>query len=691
MRRLYNEMKLSRTLTVLLVLALPSTGTASPQVLESIEVVERQESHVEELDVREIRESTAQDLGEALERTANVSKIRKGGIANDVVLRGFSRDNIVVTIDGARLHGACPNRMDPPVFHLDYAEVDRVDVRKGPFDVRNPGSFGGSVEVLTRNATPGTHGEANVSVGSFGESASSAFVSHGSDRWEALAGGALKRSRAYRTGDGRSFTELDFPRAANRYRPGSRDAIAYDLRTAWTKLVFKTSPKDRLELSCTRQEAEDVLYPYLFMDALRDDTDRLNLTYRIGQRGPFSKGLIQWYWNRVEHDMDDHLRCSSAANPNAAVGKLPRPYSMRTLADARVTGFRLEGTMGRRRESTVGLDSYVRDWNAVTTRLQRGAYLDSASIPDVRIANLGLYGSCRAPLTERTSLTCGVRLDTANTEARVDRTDFYSQFRPGCGRRQSDTILTGSVQIDEKLSPRLSLFVGGGHGSRLPDPQERFFALPGTPTSRGTVGNPTLRCPVNDEVDVGLKFSGKRLVTKTAVYLSGSRDYIVPCVISATQGSDVAKSYRNIDARLYGLEASARLSLGKELQASAGLSYTRGQNDTDGTDLPEIPPLRASFGLRHDSGPFFAEISQTMAFRQSRVDTVLKEQETPGWAVTDLKGGYEAKGVKIVMGVQNLFDRLYIEHLSHLRDPFAAGVRLPEPGRALHVSLQYAF
>ena len=43
------------------------------------------------------------------------------------------------------------------------------------------------------------------------------------------------------------------------------------------------------------------------------------------------------------------------------------------------------------------------------------------------------------------------------------------------------------------------------------------------------------------------------------------------------------------------------------------------------------------------------------------------------------------------MGVRNLLDKTYAEHLSYLRDPFAAGVKVPEPGRTLYANAQYAF
>lgn len=34
--------------------------------------------------------------------------------------------------------------MDPPTAHADLSEVARIEVGKGPFDVTNQGSLGGS-------------------------------------------------------------------------------------------------------------------------------------------------------------------------------------------------------------------------------------------------------------------------------------------------------------------------------------------------------------------------------------------------------------------------------------------------------------------------------------------------------------------------------------------------------------------
>src|SRR5512139_159329 len=69
----------------------------------------------------EIRDSSARDIGEALSRLNGLSLVRKGGIANDVMLQGHQSRNLTVLIDGERIYGACPNGMDPAVFHADFA------------------------------------------------------------------------------------------------------------------------------------------------------------------------------------------------------------------------------------------------------------------------------------------------------------------------------------------------------------------------------------------------------------------------------------------------------------------------------------------------------------------------------------------------------------------------------------------
>jgi len=136
-------------------------------------------------------------------------------------------------------------------------------------------------------------------------------------------------------------------------------------------------------------------------------------------------------------------------------------------------------------------------------------------------------------------------------------------------------------------------------------------------------------------------------------------------------------------------EAFARVKLPVGLSLRVGLAYTEGQNLTDAVPLPEIPPLTAHAALRLGQGPVFIELAERYAARQNRVDPNLQEQATPAWFVTDLRLGVSFSGVSISAELRNLLNKQYYEHLSYLRDPFASGVRVPEPGTSLLASVSY--
>jgi iron complex outermembrane receptor protein len=672
---------------------------AQELILDEIEVKAQKETEVESLEVREVRESAAKDTGEALKDIPGISRLRKGGIANDIVLRGHKKDNINVLIDGTKFYGACPNKMDPPAFHLDFAEVDTIEVLKGAFDVRNQGSLGGVVDIKTKSARKGYHLEIHGGYESFESFNSSAVVSYGAERFSILGGGAYKSSNPYKDGNGQRFTEVYPLTSPNRYKPSEIDSTAYRIKTGWTK--FTASPIDdhKIELSYTRQEADDVMYPYLLMDSPTDETDRINVRYEIGNLGEVLSSLkFQTYFNKVEHDMTDERRCSSTMNTSACTGSLPRPYSMRTYAESETKGVKAESEFLLLGTTTLGADYYEREWDATTTMYMMmpmpPRYVDQASMPDVKVENFGVFVMNTKEITDTIDLSSGLRLDVTDTEPRKDRTsvyNLYSIYHGPMGIDQSDTYVSGNIKMNYTVSDALSLFAGFGHTERVPDPEERYIALRrmGTQAVPDRVGNPALDTVKNNEFDAGLKYKTDKVLVKTQLFYSDLDDYIITQEVF--NGTRYARTYTGVEATMYGGEASARFALPMDLYATLAASYTRGENDSDNTDLPEIPPFKGSAGLRYDRGTYFAEIEELFASKQTKVDALIDEDETAGWGITNVKAGYEYKKIKVYAGVKNLFDKYYLESLSYLRNPFSSGIKIPEPGRTLYVNLQYDF
>jgi iron complex outermembrane receptor protein len=632
------------------------------------------------LEAPSIRESGARDLGEALGATPGAWPLRKGGIANDVVLRGLQSRDLNVLVDGDRVYGACPNCMDPPPFHVDFAEVDRVEIGKGPFDVRNQGGLGGVVNVVTRDPDPGLHASPSLSAGSFSYLNPTGTVSWGGERFSALGGFSWRAGHADRDGDGRRFTER-----AN-YRPEAVESRAFEVGTAWGRAAYTPSVDTTAEISYTRQEADEVFYPYLLMDAIYDDTDRVSARFETRRlRRTVSLVTAQAYLTRVDHWMTDERRTSSLG--------APRSYAMGTFAHALTWGGKLGGRIGR---TTGGIEVYRRYWDA-RTELARSQYTAQPSIPGVRVDILGAYADWSRILGDRVLVEAGARFDVGWSAADKEkaRTDLSFAYFGTRETEHRDLLPTGKLKVSWRPGTGFQLALAVGHAARVPEASERYFSLARLGTD--WVGNPTLRPARNSGLDVSVAWRRARFSLRASVFASRVDDLItvreaerlgpVPGGVNAR-----ARTWANVDATLVGGEASGSLALTGRLFVSGDLSWVRGSQEPrpeEGIlcrELPEMPPLRGRLGVRYDDGRLFVAVDGLASSPQKRVNTDLNEEPTAGWAIANAAVGVRRGPLALTFGATNLFDRTYAQHLSYQRDPFRSGVRVLDPGRSLYVN-----
>ncbi len=637
------------------------------------------------LQATEARESAGRDVGEALARIAGLWKIRKGGIANDVVLRGFSGKDLNVLIDGQRLYGACPNHMDPAAFHVDFSEVDRVEAAKGPFDIRNQGSLGGVLNIITRNAEPGVHGSLILSSGAAGYINPSGTFSWGGRDVSVLGGFSYRRSRPYADPSGQPFT------AYANYLPGAGESAAFKAGSGWARVALTPGPGQLLQLSYTRQEADHVLYPYLQMDAVYDHTDRLNLAYDLEpSRGPWQALRLKAYFSRVGHWMTDAFRLTALDKP--------RDYSMGTLARSDVQGAKVEAETAH---WTYGLEAYRRGWDA-RTEMAGMSYAPQYSIPDARTLSLGGFADYRTDLTSRLGLAAGVRFDLARSAADAARanTDLYFAYHSTRSLAANDAFPSGHLQLDYELAAGLDLGLGLGHTVRIPDVRERYFAL--KRAGSDWVGNPDLAVSRNSGLNVFLSYQAGSLSLRGDVFYNGIRDYVTivdQAKVNAVAGimNTHARTYENVDARIAGLETQATWTFAPGWSILASAAYVRGtrlavtDTGTARIDLPEIPPLTWRSVLRFDNGRLWSELEGVVAARQSKVDPLLMEEPTPGYELVNARLGLTVGPARIWLGLNNIFDARFYEHLSFFRDPFRSGARVYEPGRNLFLNVDYRF
>jgi len=640
---------------------------------------------------REVRESFARDAGEAAARVAGVEALRKGGIATDLVIRGLKGSDVEVRVDGHRLFGACPNRMDPPAFHVDFAEIERIDVVKGAGDALLGAGLASSVDIVTRQPAPGLHFEAQTTAGSFGYLAPSASLAWGGPRWSAKAGWASRRGDPFEDGDGVAFTEAIPAGQSAAYRAGAGDERAFDVNTGWAGVSFSPAPGQRLELDVTSQRSDLQLYPYLQMDASRDDADRARLAWSLESGGGVLRRLEAAVGTTtVEHDMDNRLRTGSAMSPLG--------WSMRTLAETEVIDGRVVADLAG--GWTIGVDSWQRDWSATTSMAMMGGRTDQRSLPGTRAGAVALFARGERPLGEALALRVAARVERAETSARPAEAQraLWRSYHGDAESSRADTLAGGRVELAWRPAAAWELSAALARGNRSPDGQERYFAL--MRSGSDWVGNPGLDPAVNDQLDLGLRFTGERFSADVDAWYSRVGDAITIVEVDrpmAMPGSmnTRARSWVNHDTELWGAEATVRLVLGRSLLVSASAAWTAGRRDLAPArgivdrDPAEVPPLTARLALRWEPGAWFVELEPSAAARQDEVDSSLQEAPTPGWFVVDLRGGWQGRRLGVVAGVANLLDRDYHEHLSYQRDPFRAGFPVDEPGRALTLALRW--
>ncbi|MEW8586763.1 MAG: TonB-dependent receptor plug domain-containing protein, partial [Candidatus Thiodiazotropha sp.] len=90
------------------------------------------------------------DGGDFLRDLNGVSGIRMGGHGIDPVIRGQSQNRLNILLDGAYIHGGCPNRMDPPTAYSALESYDSVTVIKGSQTVIYGGGGSGGTVLFER-------------------------------------------------------------------------------------------------------------------------------------------------------------------------------------------------------------------------------------------------------------------------------------------------------------------------------------------------------------------------------------------------------------------------------------------------------------------------------------------------------------------------------------------------------------
>lgn len=625
-----------------------------------------------------------------------VAKARRGPVAGDIVLRGLSRDNILVSVDQTKTYCACPNRMDPPAFHVSSEQIESVRVRSGPFTVDQGSTLGGQVQVFTKAVPENAFLQANLFTGSYNYFSGGISAGTPIHSDSVLLGGFyFQRGDVYEDGNGRPFT------SGVNYRPDYREGSAFKIDSLDAKVNWRVGEDTAVGFAYGFQDARDVFYPGLRMDALKDRMHRASLSATFPSKSALadSASLILAF-SDVDHDMRDSFRLSSdpGANPmlqNPMMALLAqrvadRGFFMRT--EARSQSLSLIASAEKQTGSAFiryGADLNRRTWDADNVVGPNSNFM----LPDVNIDTIGVWAVYETRIADW-EIEAGARLDYARSRAN-DPLTFLQSRRPGAPEKASDTLPSAYLLASRKFTNHLRAYAGFGSGSRVPDPQERFIQLDRPMQNPDWVGNPQLEAPRSNELQAGFRYLNGPFSVDGQLFHAWLDQHIY-LLRQSFPGNGNATTYTGIDARLYGFQVSGSWQLIDSLTASGGFAWQKGilesPNPTGQPNLGEIPPLRARAALQWEHEAF--SLRATLQFQDDldRIDPSINERPLPGWTTLDLQGSWRLNPhLTLSGGVDNLFDENYAVANSFVRDPFSNANVVHEPGRTFYARIDTRF
>ncbi|MES9816432.1 MAG: TonB-dependent copper receptor [Candidatus Thiodiazotropha sp.] len=629
------------------------------------------------------------DGGDFLRDINGVSGIRMGGHGIDPVIRGQSQNRLNIILDGAYIHGGCPNRMDPPTAYSALESYDSVTVIKGSQTVIYGGGGSGGTVLFERQPPRFKDDKSYLGEVVAGYKGNSKTKEFSADIAAGAETGYIRGVLGYKDAD--NYEDGD----------GNEVRSAYENRNGNLILGYMPDQDKRLELNFEATREDDTLFAGAGMDSPKSDADNIRFKYQQSDGlGPFAGIKAEIYSSQVDHLMD-----------NFSLRELSAPMLMAVPATSDTAGGRLYGDiMVGGSNLTIGIDyqNNERDADRFSgmPMMAQPTTLQSIMWPGAELEQTGLFAELALPVGEENLLRFGMRYD--RVDASISRGDekpdlgpsptpnnLYAAYYTETSDEQTENNVGGFIHYEHTLGDG-SLFAGISRSVRTADATERYLASFSRNMMTGMdsswVGNPELEAEKHHQLEVGYKWRNAVLDSDITLYYNDVSDYILRDKARGQDGILVANGtaniYRNVDAEFYGIEWQAGYRLSNSLKTSASLAYVRAENSTDDRPIAQIAPLEATVSLDYAGGDWELGGRVRANAKQTRADlengSGQDVQETPGWGVIDLHGRYAlSNNSSIRFGVDNLLDKRFAYHVNRANvDPFnPEAIQVNEPGR----------
>ena len=632
------------------------------------------------------------DGGELLLQTPGVSGVKMGSHGVDPVIRGQKHNQLNILLDGAYIHGGCPNRMDPPSSYASAELYDQVTVLKGVQTlIYGSGGSGGTV-LFERSVPKFEAGEkVNAKAGAGYSSNGNAWdifadVATGSKAYYFRGSATVKSSGAYEDGDG------------NEVRSG------YSENSLMLTLGGESEGGTQYRLDLDAVRGEDLLYAGAGMDSPQADNDTYKLTVETGKVASFDSVKVEGYRSDVAHIMDN--------------------FSYRTntmmwlrVPSASVTdGIRVIGDMTVGENNLlIGMDYKKGDRDATRYASMAGTFptmSQSYMWPGVNINQTGLFAEYQGNVSKGNRYTTSIRYDVVNADATkanlvpmvigsISSNQLYNNYYGTTASKKTENNVSALYRMEHDLSRENVFFWGVSRTVRTADETERFLAANNMNPMMVWVGNPDIKSEKHTQLDIGFNFKGKESNSSVSLYYDNVNDYILRDRAHGQVGvllSNNASIYRNINAVIYGLDFESSHKWSDNWRSNFTIAYVNANNATDDRAIAQTPPLEGTASIEYFNNIWMFGGNVRMVDEQTRVDdnamtgSGLDFGPTKGFSVLNLYGSLKiGKQADLRFGVDNVLDKTYAEHLNKPNAFDPSPIQVNEPGRSIWTRISAKF